>query len=207
MLKAEDLENEAFVSDWINRSYVSSLVPPERVPLALGLMTSMSFRQDRDRRFSPEGFENALKNARKCFANGKISEMASLCLRVLLPLTENNLPRMKDITQKLVDTQQETIEQHDRFNEERFGTYFRVKYTGDNFPDDIRDQEFIVREAMAAKLPEVTEKLRQEASELCDDEVEVIKESSAQSNAKVSVNVIYWKLTVESACKDNFASF
>jgi len=55
LLKVDDLENEAFVSDWINRSTISTLVPPERLPLALGELTSALYRQERDRRFSLEG--------------------------------------------------------------------------------------------------------------------------------------------------------
>jgi len=85
---------------------------------------------------------------------------------------------MKDLTGKLHETQQEALEQHERFGEERFGTYFRVKYYGEKFPDDIRNREFIFREAMAAKLPEVAEKIRAEASVICDEEVEIFKESS-----------------------------
>ena len=49
LLEIEDLEMEAFVSDWINRSGISTLVPPERVSLSLGELCSMVYRQERDR--------------------------------------------------------------------------------------------------------------------------------------------------------------
>ena len=71
-MNIDALEREAFVSDWINRSPVSTLVAPERNTLTLGNATVTLYRQERDRRFSIEGFENTLKNARKCFSKGKI---------------------------------------------------------------------------------------------------------------------------------------
>ena len=193
-MKVDELEKEAFVSDWINRSPISTLVPPERMALALGELTSTLFRQERDRRFSVEGFESALKNARKCFSKGKISELSSLCLRALLPLSERKLTKMKDLTAKLLETQQEALEQHERFGEERFGTYFRVKYYGEKFPNDIRNREFIFREAMAAKLPDVTEKIRAEASIICGEDVELLKDSSETNTRNHAISITFVKM-------------
>jgi hypothetical protein len=111
-----------------------------------------------------------------------------------MPLAEKNLTKMKDLSQKLFETQQEAIDQNERFGEERFGSFFRVKYFGDKFPEDIREREFIFREGMAAKLPEVAENIQKEASIICGEKVEIIKDSSdSQSRKNHTIHITFVK--------------
>ena len=68
-----------------------------------------------------------------------------------------------------------------------------MKYFGEKFPSDIRDREFIFREAMAAKLPEISEKIRVEASIICDEDVELVKEGAEINPRRHAVQITFVK--------------
>ena len=81
----------------------------------------------------------------------------------MLRLADGNLSKLKEISTALNRAQEEALDQESKYGAERFGTYFRVKFYGERFPPEVANREFIFREAMAAKLSEVSEKIKDEA--------------------------------------------
>ena len=90
--------------------------------------------------------------------------------------------------------QQEAIEQDDRFGDERFGCYFRVHYRGPAFSPNLANREFIIREPMASKLSEVSDRVRKSASALVGEDVELVMESVSPSDNTNSVQVTFLKV-------------
>lgn len=193
-LKVKSLEQEAFVSDWINRSIDSAITAPVRLELSIGHVTAALFAQERDARISLEGFQQSIESAATYFSKGKISELSAACYQILMRINGNDMAIMRSVTEKLLESQREAIEQDDRYGDERFGCYFRVHYHGANFPAEIVNRDFVFREAMASKLSEVSERIRKDAAALCDQEVELVMESSTPLGSQHSVQVTFLKV-------------
>ena len=163
-LGIEELEEEAFISDWSVQNDQIALKWPQKVDFNIEPDLELDiYSHERDSRFTKEGFETALKGAEKCFTAGKMSELSGICLRILLRLADGNLSKLKEISTALNRAQEEALDQESKYGAERFGTYFRVKFYGERFPPEVANREFIFREAMAAKLSEVSEKIKDEA--------------------------------------------
>ena len=202
------LESEAFVSDWINRSLDSAVTEPTKLRLSVGHVTAVMFVQERDTRVSLGGFKQALEAAAKSFSKGKISEMSVRCYQTVLNLLAGDIASMRNITERMLQGniifnnflpeyfsgQQEAIEQDDRFGDERFGCYFRVHYRGPAFSPNLANREFIIREPMASKLSEVSDRVRKSASALVGEDVELVMESVSPSDNTNSVQVTFLKV-------------
>ena len=81
---------------------------------------------------------------------------------------KGNLSKMRDLSRALHRAQENALDQQAKYGDERFGSFFRVKFYGERFPDEIKNQEYVFREGMAAKLSEVSEKIKAEAELLTD---------------------------------------
>ena len=90
--------------------------------------------------------------------------------------------------------QQEAIEQDDRYGDERFGCYFRVHYRGPAFPVTLANKDFIIREPMASKLSEVSDRVRKSASALIGEDVELVMESVSPTGNSNLVQVTFLKV-------------
>lgn len=101
---------------------------------------------------------------------------------------------LKYIFIELFSAQQEAIEQDDRYGDERFGCYFRVLYRGPSFSHNLANREFIIREPMASKLSEVSDRVRKSASALVGEDVELVMESVSPSDNTNSVQVTFLKV-------------
>jgi len=181
-LKIDELAAEAFISEWALKSRDVAMKAPEKNEFGIESDFSLNFHTfQRDKRFSVDGLETALVQADKCFTSGKISELSSICIRLLLELAEgqNNLEKMRDLSQSLHRAQEAALDQHNKYGQERFGSFFRVKFYGERFPNEMENQEFIIREGMAAKLSEVSEKVKAEAELMTEVPVTVLQTATA----------------------------
>ena len=182
ILKIDALSNESFISDWSLRSCDVALKAPEKNEFTIDSDLSLDFHtHQRDKRFSLEGLENALMHAEKCFTAGKISELSSMCLRLLMKFAEDDLAKMRDLSLTLQQAQENALDQHNKYGQERFGSFFRVKFYGERFPEEMANHEFVIREGMAAKLSEVSEKVKAEAELLTEVPVTILKTATAPS--------------------------
>ena len=75
-LGIEELEEEAFISDWSVQNDQIALKWPQKVDFNIEPDLELDiYSHERDSRFTKEGFEIALKGAEKCFTAGKMSEL------------------------------------------------------------------------------------------------------------------------------------
>uniref|UniRef100_T1J9Y0 Uncharacterized protein n=1 Tax=Strigamia maritima TaxID=126957 RepID=T1J9Y0_STRMM len=174
---------EALTPDVLEESAVSDdVVSPDEEGICTG------------KYFTENGLIGLLEQAASSFNLAGMFEAMNVVYKILIPIAEANrdFKKLANIHSKL----HEAFSKIDHMAGKRvFGTYFRVGFYGSKF-GDLDGEEFIYKEPILTKLPEVSHRLQGFYAEKFGSEyLEVIKDSNTVDLSKLNPEKAYLQIT------------
>ncbi|PVD22808.1 hypothetical protein C0Q70_16064 [Pomacea canaliculata] len=143
--------------------------------------------------FTENGLVGLLEQATSSFNMAGMYEAVNEVYKIVMPIHEHNrdFKKLAHVHQKLMEAFQNIIRQARKV----FGTYFRVGFYGSKF-GDLDGEEFIYKEQMITKLPEISHRLESFYGDRFGyDFVEIVKDSNTVEKDKLDPEKAYIQIT------------
>ncbi|GFN96684.1 dedicator of cytokinesis protein 7-like [Plakobranchus ocellatus] len=144
--------------------------------------------------FTENGLVGLLEQAAGSFTMASMFEAVNEIYKLMIPIHEQNrdFKKLAHVHQKLSEAFANVTRQEGK---RVFGTYFRVGFYGSKF-GDLDGEEFVYKEQMITKLPEVSHRLESFYSERFGaNSVEIIKDSNTVEKDKLDPEKAYIQIT------------
>ncbi|BFY99508.1 hypothetical protein BsWGS_02548 [Bradybaena similaris] len=144
--------------------------------------------------FTENGLVGLLEQAAGSFNMASMFEAVNEVYKLMVPIYEHNrdYKKLAHVHQKLHEAFTNVTRQEGK---RIFGTYFRVGFYGAKF-GDLNGEEFIYKEQMITKLPEISHRLESFYSERFGHEyVEIVKDSNTVEKDKLDPEKAYIQIT------------
>ncbi|XP_055884538.1 dedicator of cytokinesis protein 7-like isoform X6 [Biomphalaria glabrata] len=144
--------------------------------------------------FTENGLVGLLEQAASSFNMAGMFEAVNEVYKLMIPIYENNrdFKKLAHVHQKLHEAFTNVTRQEGK---RVFGTYFRVGFYGSKF-GDLAGEEFIYKEHMITKLPEISHRLESFYGERFGHEfVETLKDSNTVEKDKLDPDKAYIQIT------------
>ncbi|XP_059178065.1 dedicator of cytokinesis protein 7-like isoform X2 [Physella acuta] len=144
--------------------------------------------------FTENGLVGLLEQAASSFNMGSMFEAVNEVYKLMIPIYEQNrdYKKLAHVHQKLYEAFTNVTRQEGK---RIFGTYFRVGFYGSKF-GDLNGEEFVYKEHMITKLPEISHRLESFYGERFGHEfVEIVKDSNTVEKDKLDPEKAYIQIT------------